>query len=182
MHKFLIGRMPVPERDKVFVKVRYSVSRSSKVRLREVVHCTETEMKAYSLDLRQKIIDTYLGGKISQRQMAKRFGVALSFVEKLLKKYRETGNIAPKVRQQQTPRKLNQEQLNVLARVLREGSFPPANSLAIVSEHNDATLEELRILLKQQTGVLIGRSTLDRMLGLLEITLKKNITSDRKRE
>ena len=116
-------------------------------------------MKAYSLDLRQKIIDTYLGGKISQRQMAKRFGVALSFVEKLLKKYRETGNIAPKVRQQQTPRKLNQEQLNVLA--------------AIVSEHNDATLEELRILLKQQTGVLIGRSTLDRMLGLLEITLKK---------
>ena len=125
-------------------------------------------MKAYSLDLRQKIIDTYLGGKISQRQMAKRFGVAVSFVEKLLKKYRETGNIAPKVRQQQTPRKLNQEQLNVLA--------------AIVSEHNDATLEELRILLKQQTGVLIGRSTLDRMLGLLEITLKKNITSDRKRE
>ena len=116
-------------------------------------------MKAYSLDLRQKIIDTYLGGKISQRQMAKRFGVAVSFVEKLLKKYRETGNIAPKVRQQQTPRKLNQEQLNVLA--------------AIVSEHNDATLEELRILLKQQTGVLIGRSTLDRMLGLLEITLKK---------
>ena len=53
---------------------------------------------------------------------------------------------------------------------------------AIVSEHNDATLEELRILLEQQTGVLIGRSTLDRMLGLLEITLKKNITSDRKRE
>ena len=125
-------------------------------------------MKAYSLDLRQKIIDTYLGGQISQRQLAKRFGVALSFVEKLLKQYRETGSIAPKVRRQQTPTKLNQEQLNILA--------------AIVSEHNDATLEELRILLEQQTGVLIGRSTLDRMLKLLALTLKKNTTSHRKRE
>ncbi len=146
----------------------YSVSRPSKVGLREVVHCTETEMKAYSLDLRQKIIDTYLGDKISQRQLAKRFGVALSFVEKLLKKYRETGSIGPKVRQQQTPRKLNQEQLNVLA--------------VIVSEHNDATLAELRVLLEQKTGVLIGRSTVDRMLTLLGLTLKKNITFDRKRE
>ena len=59
-------------------------------------------MKAYSLDLRQKIIDTYLAGDISQRQLAKRFRVALSFIEKLLKQYRETGCIAPKVRTDQT--------------------------------------------------------------------------------
>jgi len=116
-------------------------------------------MKAYSLDLRQKIIDTYFEGEISQRHLAKQFRVALSFVEKLLKQYRETGNIAPKVRIQQTPTKLNQEQLNVLS--------------SIVSANNDATLNELRILLEQQTGVLIGRSTLDRMLRLLNLTLKK---------
>ncbi len=35
-------------------------------------------MKAYSLDLRQKILDTYLQGGISQRQLAKRFRVTLS--------------------------------------------------------------------------------------------------------
>lgn len=52
-------------------------------------------MKAYSLDLRQKIVDTYLEGGISQRQLAKRFKVALSFIEKLLKQYRENGSIAP---------------------------------------------------------------------------------------
>lgn len=75
------------------------------------------------------------------------------------KQYRETVSIAPKVRTQQTPRKLNQEQLNVL------------NS--IVSDNNDATLDELMMLLKQQTGVLIGRSTLDRMLRLLNLNLKK---------
>lgn len=116
-------------------------------------------MKAYSVDLRQKIIDTYFEGVISQRQLAKRFRVALSFVEKLLKQYRETGSIAPKVRIQQTPTKLNQEQLNVLD--------------SIVSDNNDATLDELRMLLEQQTGVLIGRSTLDRMLRLLNLNIKK---------
>jgi len=46
-------------------------------------------MKAYSTDL-QKIIDVYGKEQISQRQLAKRFDVALSFIVKLLKQYRET--------------------------------------------------------------------------------------------
>jgi len=46
-------------------------------------------MKAYSTDLRQKIIDVY--GKEQISQLAKRFDVALSFIVKLLKQYRETG-------------------------------------------------------------------------------------------
>ena len=121
-------------------------------------------MKAYSIDLRQKIVDAYTQGNISQRQLAKQFRVALSFVEKLLKQHRETGSVAPKVRAQQTPAKLNPEQLNVLA--------------AIVEANNDATLEELRILLHQQTRVLIGRSTVNRMLQKLNLTVKKNTTSD----
>lgn len=116
-------------------------------------------MKPYSLDLRQKIIDTYFEGGISQRQLAKRFRVALSFIQKLLKQYRETGSIAPKVRKQQTPTKLSEEQLNILS--------------LIISNNNDATLDELRILLEKQTGVLIGRSTLDRMLKRLNLNLKK---------
>lgn len=33
----------------------------------------------------------------SQRQLAKQFRVALSFIEKLLKQHQETGSIAPKV-------------------------------------------------------------------------------------
>lgn len=116
-------------------------------------------MKAYSLDLRQKIVDTYLEGGISQRQLAERFKVALSFVEKILKQYRETGSIAPKIRIQQTPPKLNEEQLNILKE--------------IVEANNDATLAEIRIYLEQKTGVLIGRSTVDRMLNRMEFTVKK---------
>ncbi len=125
-------------------------------------------MKAYSLDLRQKIVDTYVEGNISQRRLAKQFRVALSFVEKLLKQRRETGNIAPIVRKGQTPTKLNAEQLMVLKQ--------------IVETTNDATLEELRYQLKQQTGVLIGRSTVARMLTRLNLTVKKNIAPNGKRE
>ncbi len=116
-------------------------------------------MKAYSLDLRQKIVDTYAEGNISQRQLAKQFRVALSFIEKLLKQHRETGNIAPKVRTEQTPTKLNEEQLTILEQ--------------IVKANNDATLDELRYQLEQKTGVLIGRSTVDRMLTKLNLTVKK---------
>lgn len=124
-------------------------------------------MQAYSLDFRQKILDTYLKGGISQRQLAERFCVTLGFIEKLLKQYRETGNIAPKVRTQQTPPKLNSQQLNVLQE--------------IVEAKNDATLSEIRELLKEKTGITIGISTVDRMLKAMEIRLKKNITRSRKR-
>lgn len=118
-------------------------------------------MKSYSIDLRQKIVDVYLAGNISQRQLAVQFRVALSFIEKLLKQYRETGTVAPKVRTQQTPTKLNSEQLAVLHE--------------IVEADNDATLAELRLLLKERTGVVLGRSTVDRMLRKLNLSRKKNI-------
>ena len=45
----------------------------------------EIVLKVYSLDFQQKIVDTYFKEPISQHQVAKRFGVALSFVENLLK-------------------------------------------------------------------------------------------------
>ena len=125
-------------------------------------------MKAYSIDLRQKIIDTYQAGDISQRQLAKRFRVALSFIEKLLKQYRETGSITPKIRTKQTPTKLNSDQLTTLEE--------------LVIANNDATLAELREKLKEATGVLIGRSTVDRMLQKLNLTRKKKSAPERKRK
>jgi len=50
-------------------------------------------MKAYSVDLRQKIIDVYSSDNLSQRQLAQQFRVSLSFIQKLVKQYRETGNV-----------------------------------------------------------------------------------------
>jgi transposase len=125
-------------------------------------------MRAYSIDLREKIIKLSEEGKISQRKLAKQFDVALSFIEKLIKQYRQTGSVEPKKRTVQTPTKLNYEQLEILEK--------------LAEENNDATLDELSQMLHKHTGVMISRVTVDRMLKKLNITFKKNVASNRKRE
>ena len=116
-------------------------------------------MKPYSLDFRRKIVETYVNEPISQRKLANRFRISLSFVEKLLKQLRETGDFAPKPHGGgQTP-KLNEQQLEFLS--------------ALVESHNDATLAELCELLEQETQVSISSSTMWRVLKQLNQTRKK---------
>ena len=118
-------------------------------------------MKTYSLDFRQKIMDVYHNEPLSQRAIAKRFGVALSFVQKLIKQYRETQNIAPRTERCGVKLKLNAEQLLILAE--------------LIEENNDATLKELRYLLYQKIGFTISITTMGRMAKLLNMTLKKTL-------
>jgi transposase len=124
-------------------------------------------MQPYSLDLRQRIVDTYAEGNTSQRQLAQRFRVAHSFVQKILKQYRETGSLEPKQRLEQTPTKLNSAQLDILKN--------------LVKANNDATLAELCDLLEQETNIRVGVSTIFRMLNKQDLTLKKNTSSERER-
>lgn len=123
-------------------------------------------MKAYSPDLRQKIVDRYGEGNISQRELARQFRVAASFVQTLLKRYRETGKVGAKVRSQQTPTKLNAEQLSALEQ--------------LVEVQNDATLKELRNRLEEKTGVNVSCTTIHRMLVKLNLSVKKNVSRQRK--
>ena len=121
-------------------------------------------MKTYS---RQKIIDTYHTEPISQRAIAKRFSVALSFVQKLLKQYRETKNITPKTHRCRVKGKLNAEQLLILGE--------------LIEKNNDGTLEELRYLLYGKIVFSVSTSTIARMIKLLDITVKKNSLPFRER-
>jgi len=50
-------------------------------------------MKPYSLDMRQKIVDTYEAGNTSIRKVAERFQVSKSTVQALLKRKKETGKL-----------------------------------------------------------------------------------------
>ena len=90
-----------------------------------------------------------------------------SFVQKLVKQYRETQNIAPRTERCGVKLKLNAEQLLILAE--------------LIEENNDATLEELRYLLYQKIGFTISVATMGRMAKLLNMTLKKNSLSERER-
>jgi transposase len=113
-------------------------------------------MKSYSLDLRQKIINVYKTEPISQRKIAKRFRVALSFVQKLLKQYRQTKDISPQTHRCFGTLKLTPEQLVTLAQ--------------LIDGPDDATLEELCKLLSEKIGVTISRVTMGRMTQRLKIT------------
>lgn len=119
-------------------------------------------MKAYSLDFRQKIMAVHHEGKTSQRQLADRFNVALSFIEKLIKQEKETGNIAPKVRGGGAKPKLTESQKQVIS--------------DLVAENNDATLVELCDQLEERVGVRVSRSTMGRLTQQLKLTVKKNLS------
>lgn len=116
-------------------------------------------MKAYSLDLRQKIVDTYRNQEGSIRQVAQRFKVARSFVQKLLKQEQETGSIAPR---------------STGARV--KCQLLPYQELVeqLVAKNNDATLKELCVSVEKQAGIKVSPSTMCRFLQKRDLNRKKN--------
>ena len=107
-------------------------------------------MKPYSKNLRQRIINTYLEGQESIRQIAQRFQVSKSFVQKLLKQYRETGTVSPKAPRGGKQPKLNSQQISLIAK--------------LVEQNNEATLQELCDMLQSQTGVKVSLSTMSRIV------------------
>lgn len=116
-------------------------------------------MKAYSLDLRQKIVDAYLSGQGSMQRLADRFNVARSFVQKLIHRYQHEGTLEAKPRGGKVPPKLAPEYWPVVKE--------------LVEADQDATLEELCEQLEQRTGVRISGSVLCRLLQKLKLTRKK---------
>jgi transposase len=52
--------------------------------------------RAYSADLRQRVVDAVDRGEGSQREIARRFGVSLSFVVRMLQRRRSSGGLEPK--------------------------------------------------------------------------------------
>ena len=107
-------------------------------------------MKPYSEDLRQRIISTYLEKQESVRQIARRFKVSKSFVQKLIEQYRETGIIAPKAHRGGNQPKLNSKQINLIAE--------------LVKQNKKVTLQQLCDMLESKTGVKVSRSTMSRIV------------------
>ncbi len=116
-------------------------------------------MKAYSTDLRQKVIDAHKNEQGSQRQLAKRFSVSLSFVQSLLRRFYFCGTVEAKPHSGGQSAKLNSEQMALVA--------------LLVEEDNDATLVELCDRLQQKAGVKISRATMGRITQKLNLTRKK---------
>ena len=115
-------------------------------------------MKAYSVDLRKKIVAAHLVEKMSIRKVATRFIVSKSLVQKLIKQQQLSGSLQPKPRgKPQFSYQTNRET------EVRE----------LVGEHPDATLVELCELFAEKTGYWVSRAAMCRCLQKLELPRKK---------
>src|SRR3954447_26590428 len=114
-------------------------------------------MIPYSRDLRQRIVDTIQHGDGTIRQVAARFLVSFSFVNRLLRLYRSTGSVEPRPHSGGNPAVLTPEDLERLR--------------ALIRQRPDATLEECRTHL----GTSCSLMTISRALSRLGLPRKKKI-------
>ncbi len=122
-------------------------------------------MKAYDKDLRQKIINAFHNKEGSYRKLAKRFHVSLSFVQRLISRYLDTGRIERLPHKSGNPAKIKQEHYPILQK--------------LVEENNDATLEELCVKIEKEANVKISCSGMWKTLEKLQLTRKKNLARRR---
>jgi len=123
-------------------------------------------MRTYSTDMRRSIVRAYEGGQGSLRQLARVFGVSVSFVQKLVRQYRQTGNIDVKQHGGGHPGKITRR----LAEVER-----------IRRQWPQASLQELCERFTAATHVAVSRATMSRALRRLTM-VEKTTTDSQERE
>ena len=113
-------------------------------------------MRAYSIDLRQRVVTAYDAGEGTQERIAARFAVSTSWVRKILRQRRDTGSIGPRPHGGGHARAFDGEAAARLRQAVRDDS--------------DATLEELG----RAAGVACSASAVYQSLKRLGITRKKS--------
>ncbi len=116
-------------------------------------------MKAYSVDLRERVINAVESGLYSQREVSEQYQVSLSFVEKLRHQLHVTGDITPKLYTPGPKRVLETYEAWIRA---------------AIDEQPDSTLEELCDQLEEERGVRVHPSMMWRELERLKLPLKKS--------
>ena len=132
-----------------------SIVRDARVFLASPWSRRRLTMGPYSMDLRERVAAAIDEGEGSERQIAKRFRVSVSFVTRLLQRRRDAGTLAPKPHGG-GPRPVL--------------GFPEQVRLAmLIAEHPDATLNQL----KEWGGFACTLTTLWRTLRRFRLTYKK---------
>src|SRR5512134_2564611 len=113
-------------------------------------------MKAYSLDIRERV----LRSSESVRKTATRYEVSTNFIVRLRQRYRATGQLAPKSRGGNRPRRIDAVGERWLQATLEQD---PSLTLAALCSRYEAA-----------HGVAVSTSSMDRTLIRLRISYKKN--------
>jgi transposase len=118
-------------------------------------------MKPYPVELRQRIVEAVDQQLSTIEEIAGIFQVHSSYVYKLLRQRRETKDLAPLPHGGGANTKLEVEERRVLTE--------------LVARHPDATLDELRDLLRKTKRVSVSVSTVWRWVEALALTRKKSL-------
>lgn len=114
-------------------------------------------MKAYSLDLRQRVLRAVDGGH-TQGEIAQTFAVSLATIKRYVKQRRETGQVQART---------------IPGRPARKGAALEAGLLSQLVAHPDATLEEHARLWQAEHGVAVSRDSIRRAIAQVGWTRKK---------
>jgi transposase len=120
-------------------------------------------MRAYSIDLRERIVAAVLGGgqvQQTQRAVAQRFAVSADTVRRYLRQHRERGG------------DLSPRSAPGAARRVPDALLPEIERY--VAERPGATAGQVRAWLEEAHGLAVSPATAHRTLGRLGITWKKS--------
>lgn len=117
-------------------------------------------MKPYSSDLRRRIIEAIQDNQDTQEEIAERFSVSVPFVEKLWKRFRETGSYEALPHSGGRERALKDDE-----ELIRQK----------VADQPDITLAELVEYVALETGKeVVSKQTMSVELHRLKLPRKKN--------
>ena len=117
--------------------------------------------RAYSDDLRTKLLRAYAAGRGSLEELARQFGVSYGYTKKIRRQQLETGQL-------DRPRQLRHGPTGQLSAEIKQ------YLRAVVAKQPDVTLAELREQLRAAHQVQISRSRLWYWLRGLGLRHKKN--------
>ncbi|WP_151089386.1 helix-turn-helix domain-containing protein [Hymenobacter baengnokdamensis] len=118
-------------------------------------------MQAYSIDLRERVVAAYATGEVTIGQVASRFAVSISFVDKLLKRQRTRGSVAALPHRGGPAPRLQEADRQRL--------------VACVAAQPDATLAELRQQLVAAGSPAVGQTVRWQTLQQLDLRRKKRV-------
>ena len=117
-------------------------------------------MKAYSLDLRERVVSAYENGVETIREVSEQFQVSESFIKKMLARHRTSGDLTPRGHGGGQKKRLSGAQRKWL--------------LKTVLAMPDITLSELQQAILATNQAVVSVPTLSRELRALNLRRKKN--------
>lgn len=121
---------------------------------------------ALSMDLRRRIIAAWLKKEGTWQELADRFGVGVATVDRLVARYRATGDVLPTQQKYGSDPKLDDAGVEAVRRLLLQ--------------RPDSTLPELVMALADEHGISVSESTMGRTVReRLGWTRKKRPSSRR---